>query len=69
MTDFLQLPVMVSKIHTIGKQNEKRYYVCTRDGHLKNPLYHNALTYMPMMNASMLGIDTNKSGFKLKVIV
>ena len=61
--------MVVSKIQTIGKQNEKRYYNCTRDGHLRNPLYRNALTYMPVMNASMLGIDTNKSGFKSKLSV
>ena len=66
-TDFLQLSVWVSKIQTIAKQCEKN--ICTRDGHLRNSLYHNALTFMPMMNATMLSIDVNKTGFKLKLSV
>ena len=62
-TDFCRLPVMVMKVK-MNSANNKRYHVCSKDGHLTKSLYiRNELTYLGDFTKSMLGIDTSKKGF------
>ena len=67
-TDFCRLPVMVTKVITNSADN-KRYHVCSKDGHLAKRLYRNELTYLGDFTKSMLGIDTSKKGFQKKLTV
>jgi len=67
-TDFCRLPVMVTKV-IMNSADNKRYHVCSKDGHLAKSLYRNELMYLGDFTKSMLGIDASKKGFRKKLTV
>ena len=59
-TGFCRLPVMVMKV-IMNSADNKRYHVCSKDGHLSKCLYRNDLMYLGDFTKEMLGIDFERS--------
>ena len=67
-TDFKYLPVMVTECKQTssksGRTTTTQYRLASRDGYLKGWYARENLDHDPILNAKIVGIDTEKEGFR-----